>query len=190
MDPAALPLRDIHLPPPIGWWPLASGWWWLVAIVMLSVLALAVWRLPRGALRGRFDAWIFGRDGLRRGVFGVRRAALMELQRIDDALASDGNVHDCARALSGLLRRIALRVHGPAAAKLEEQAWLATLCAISAAPLPSDLLEVLRHAPYSPRAAGAVEVQRYRDLTSALRPWMKRLRVPYRVAQVQSHAAL
>ena len=190
MDPAALPLRDIHLPPPVPWWPLANGWWLLLAALMLSTLVLALWRLPRGTLRARCDAWLFGPRGIARGVFGVRRSALAELQRIDNSQAAEGNVHDSARALSGLLRRIALRVHGPAAANLDEQAWLRILASISAAPLPADLIDILRHAPYSPRAAGALQVQRCRDIMSALRPWMKRLRVPYRVSQSLPDAAL
>lgn len=190
MDPTALPLRDIHLPPPVGWWPLANAWWWLLAAVMLSTLALALWRLPPGTLRAQIDAWLFGSHGLARGLFGVRRAALAELQRIENKLADDGNVHDCARALSGLLRRISLRVHGPAAAKLSDQAWLHTLASISRAPLPADLLEMLRHAPYSPRAANAVPVQRYRDITGALRAWMQGLRTPAPVSRGDRHATV
>lgn len=190
MDPAALPLRDIHLPAAIRWWPLANGWWWLLATVMLSTLALALWRLPAGTVRARLDAWLFGSRGLARGLFGVRRAALAELQRIEHRLAADGNHHDCARALSSLLRRVALRVHGPDAAQLGEQAWLDTLASISRAPLPADLLDILRQAPYSPRAAGAVPTQRYQDLTNALRPWIKRLRVPARVIRGRSDATL
>ena len=45
MNPAAInanpldQLRDIHLPEPISWWPLAPGWWLLIIIA----LALMVW---------------------------------------------------------------------------------------------------------------------------------------------------
>lgn len=28
-------LRDIHLPQPVGWWPLAPGWYFLIAIGLL-----------------------------------------------------------------------------------------------------------------------------------------------------------
>jgi Domain of unknown function (DUF4381) len=178
MDPAALPLRDIHLPPAVGWWPVADAWWWMLAAIMVAMLALAVWRLPPGALRAQLDAWLFGRHGLARGLFRVRRAAVAELQAIEDKLAVDSDVHDCARALSKLLRRISLRVHGTETAKLGEQAWLATLTTLSRAPLPAGLLDILRDAPYSPRAAQALPVQRYRDTILALRPWMQRLRIP------------
>ena len=39
IDLSQLPLRDIHLPGPIGWWPPAVGWW-LVAALVLAGCAL------------------------------------------------------------------------------------------------------------------------------------------------------
>ena len=39
MEP--LPLRDIHLPLPVGFWPLAPGWW-IVSAVVLMILAFAL----------------------------------------------------------------------------------------------------------------------------------------------------
>lgn len=56
MNPAELPLRDIHLPSPPGFWPPAPGWWVLGAIVLL-VLVLAArfltrwWRQRRRRVR-------------------------------------------------------------------------------------------------------------------------------------------
>ena len=39
-DPLA-ELRDIHLPPEIGWWPLAYGWWILItALLTLTMFAI------------------------------------------------------------------------------------------------------------------------------------------------------
>lgn len=40
-----LPLRDIHLPVPVGWWPPAPGWYVLpVAVLMLAILSWWIWR--------------------------------------------------------------------------------------------------------------------------------------------------
>jgi len=39
-------LRDLHLPPPINWWPLAPGWWVLGACTIF-VLLFASWRAWR-----------------------------------------------------------------------------------------------------------------------------------------------
>lgn len=39
MDPLA-ELKDIHLPDPISWWPLAIGWWVLLAMIIILVVVL------------------------------------------------------------------------------------------------------------------------------------------------------
>ncbi|MEM8682735.1 MAG: DUF4381 domain-containing protein [Pseudomonadota bacterium] len=41
MNPTEIPIRDLHLPPEISWWPLAPGWWVILAIVAI-VLVLSV----------------------------------------------------------------------------------------------------------------------------------------------------
>lgn len=46
MDPSALPLRDIHLPEPIGWWPPAIGWW-IVAVLILLIIVASIWLFKR-----------------------------------------------------------------------------------------------------------------------------------------------
>ncbi|MEQ1484181.1 DUF4381 domain-containing protein [Methyloglobulus sp.] len=46
MESDKLPLRDIHLPEAIGWWPPALGWW-LLAILIPLLVALAYWLYKR-----------------------------------------------------------------------------------------------------------------------------------------------
>lgn len=55
-DPLAQ-LRDIHLPPPIGWWPPAPGWWLLTLLALMTVALLAnIWRKRRARLVYRHQA--------------------------------------------------------------------------------------------------------------------------------------
>jgi cbb3-type cytochrome oxidase subunit 3 len=46
MESGQLPLRDIHLPEAIGWWPPAIGWW-LLAILIPLFMALMFWLYKR-----------------------------------------------------------------------------------------------------------------------------------------------
>ncbi len=45
-DPASLPLRDIHLPDPVSWWPLAPGWWALL-LLLVSIVLITMYLIRR-----------------------------------------------------------------------------------------------------------------------------------------------
>ena len=110
MDPEQIPLRDLHLPEPVGWWPPAPGWWVLLAVVLLGVLFV----LHRVWVRWRADA--------------ARRTALKELARLESAWRAAPDPVLLATRLSELLRR-AMLAYAPRkeVAGLTGQAWLAWL---------------------------------------------------------------
>lgn len=89
MDPQQLPLRNYHLPEPVGWWPPAPGWWILATLVL--ILLFAVWLMIRARRRG-----------------AICRAARKELGRIRQApgLSDQQRI---AR-ISILLRRVSVSV--------------------------------------------------------------------------------
>ena len=87
MDPEQLPLRDLHLPEAIGWWPLAPGWWFLIALAAAGVMYL---------LFLQFRKWQHN---------AVRRIALRELARIRTDYEAGMDAQSLAKALSALLRR-------------------------------------------------------------------------------------
>lgn len=103
-DPASLPLRDIHLPAAVGWWPPAPGWWLAAGLVV----ALAVWALARYRARR------------------PQRAALQALARALRALAAGDAPAGCVREVSTVLRRYALTANPDrdAVAGLVGRSWL------------------------------------------------------------------
>lgn len=109
IDPQALQqalaeLHDIQLPAEPGLWPLAPGWWLLMALmvtlILVSVAFLYWWR--RSALK---------------------RAAMAEWQTLAEA-SRTGDLNDPAllKALARLLKRVAL-TRNPRAAALTDQRW-------------------------------------------------------------------
>lgn len=79
MDPARLPLRDVHLPPSPSWWPPAPGWWWLAAAIALLLLSWAGWRAWRRHRRQRWARWFDTATAA--GLPPERLAAMSELLR-------------------------------------------------------------------------------------------------------------
>jgi hypothetical protein len=111
IDFSQLPLRDIHLPDAVSWWPPAPGWWLLAALVLagLAVVALRYYRERR------------------------RRAALRGLRAVRAALDTGAEPVRCLQQVSMLLRRFAMTAAAPDADRPAEVAglvgerWLAYL---------------------------------------------------------------
>jgi len=107
MDPTQLPLRDLHLPDPIGWWPLAPGWW-LVLLLVATAIGYGTWRAYQQRLYNR-----------------PRRFALRELKRYEAEYLEHRNAVTLGKQLSQLLRRGVL-AYAPReeVAGLTGEAWL------------------------------------------------------------------
>jgi hypothetical protein len=102
-DYSELPLRDIHLPEPISWWPFAYGWW-----IVLALLAA-----------GLVIAWLRYRHHYR------ERAAIRGLQSVAQALADGTAPVVCTQRISMILRRFAMSIdESKRVAGLTGEAWL------------------------------------------------------------------
>lgn len=110
MDPEQIPLRDLHLPEAISWWPLAPGWWLVIAL-----LAVGLGLLFRLFLRTRA-----------RGA--ARRHALCQLNELTADFEQHHNAVAFSSHLSELLRRTML-AYAPRhdVAGLTGDEWLAWL---------------------------------------------------------------
>lgn len=138
-------LRDIRLPEPVGWWPLAPGVWALVALVCALILAVLGWR-----------AW-------RRRT--LRYRALAELDAIARDTALDGRA--LAERVEVLLKRLVLqRDRGLAATHGDD--WISRLTTGRAAMDP-DLARMIADAPYMPDTQGAADRGK---LIAAARHWI------------------
>lgn len=110
MDPDQIPLRDLHLPEAVGWWPPAPGWWFL-AVLVLAGLVLLLLRHARRRARG-----------------AARRRALRELDALLAEFEANRDAVRFAAGASALLRR-AMLAYAPRGevAGLTGEAWLAWL---------------------------------------------------------------
>jgi len=107
MDPEQIPLRDLHLPEAIGWWPLAPGWWLVIVVTVagLGYLLRLYWRRhARGA---------------------ARRHALRQLNALTADFEQHHDAIEFSSHLSELLRRTML-AYAPRkeVAGLTGDAWL------------------------------------------------------------------
>jgi len=145
MNEQTLNLRDIHLPEPVSWWPIAPGWWLLLAaLLMIFIAAFIVRKIYRSKqLKRDIDA---------------------ELETIKQQFQQTQNKSQLAKALSVLLRRANItyysRSHfnGESIAGLTGKNWLAWLDKTHAKPdsaltaknikFQSELGRVLITAPY------------------------------------------
>lgn len=158
MNPETLPLRDLHLPDAIGWWPPAPGWWLLLGLLLLGS-ALAARALYR---RNRHNA--------------ARRLALAELARLKKAWDRDRNTAVLATATSDLLRR-AMLAYAPRheVAGLTGRAWLEWLDrGLERQPFSRGPGRNLEDLPYRDPAVSAGDV----DVDGLVKAVRRRLQTP------------
>jgi hypothetical protein len=150
MNPEELPLRDIHLPEPVGWWPPAPGWWLLV-LVLLAVIGFLLWQ------------W-------RRQQRGERplELALSELEYLQGKYGA--NTKDLLREVSVLLRRVAISQYGrETVSGLTGAAWVKFLDDKAGRPLfGKRLAHLLTEVPYRPETQADTNA-----LVQSVRLWIR-----------------
>lgn len=129
MQPTQLPLKDIHLPPVIGWWPPAIGWW-ILAALLLILLVGSVWAYQRI----------------------TRPSAIKSAKKLLLVLKADSSQDNFQKLcqLSVLMRRVAMSEYPRAeTASLTGDAWLAFLDkAVEGAPFSTGIGRSLADAPF------------------------------------------
>ncbi len=158
MDPEQIPIRDLHLPQAIGWWPLAPGWW---VLIVLAVIGLGY------LLYRAYRKWCWN---------AARRIALAELARVKGEYASGMDAVTLAIELSELLRRTML-AYAPRAevARLTGQRWLQWLDrGFDDQPFSTGSGQSLETLPYRNRDQVEDEV----DVDGLINAVQRRLRTP------------
>lgn len=158
MDESQLPLRDLHLPEQIGWWPLAPGWWF-VLLVVATLVGYGIWRAYKRRQRN-----------------APRRYALRALARYEREYLKHRNPVTLGKQLSELLRRGMLAyAQRDEVAGVTGEAWLEWLD--RGLPLPYFHTEggkSLLQLPYRDPAGDFSDV----DIDALLSAVRLRLRVP------------
>ena len=107
-NPLELPLRDIHLPGAVSFWPPAPGWWILAALIITSTL---------------IGWFLYQRN--RRLKLSATRLAREELGKIIARYETDKDPLNLLMQLSILLRRLSISLFPRIeVASLTGQAWL------------------------------------------------------------------
>lgn len=132
-DPLQLPLRDIHLPAHISWWPPAPAWWILTGLIILSVM-LSWWWYRRRQKQRLSAIYLAG----------------MELRHLRRQFAQEHDARQLVRDLSVLLRRVSISAFPRTeTASLTGMAWLEHLdMPLQDSPFSSGPGRLLVSAPY------------------------------------------
>ncbi len=132
-DPASLPLRDIHLPDPVSWWPLAPGWWALMLLLVIVVL-LTMYFIRR----------------YRNHKISALYLTIQELERIKTDFNINQDKSNLVKELSELIRRLSISIFPrEESAGLTGEEWLKFLDQYSAKnEFNNGVGRVLIEAPY------------------------------------------
>lgn len=152
-----LPLRDIHLPEAVSAWPPAIGWW-LLPILLLAI-AFSAYQLYKYKINYKAKP-------------AYKKIALSELKTIQIDYADKNQSIEQLRAISTLLRRIALSyLPRESVASLTGDLWIEQLNKLSQDTFFSnDLATLLASAPYQAYAEFNQD-----DLINICEQWINQL---------------
>lgn len=134
-----LPLKDIHLPDEITWWPLAIGWWLLIVLVIVAIVG----------------SYVLYKRLTRQTATKQAKAILLAIR------ANDSNdILLTIKELSVCLRRVAMSVDSrEKVAGLVGDVWLDYLDeSMDDAPFKTGIGRLLVDAPYQPLIDGDVDI--------------------------------
>jgi hypothetical protein len=151
MQPTQLPLRDIHPPEAISWWPPAIGWWLLAVLIPLLIV---------------FLYWFYKRLTRKTAINTAKKnlAAIKENPALDNSKK--------LRELSVLLRRVAISINPRTeVASLTGRQWLAFLDkSVTGEPFTEGCGQLLADAPYRNCSPTELEIS---QLISLFEDWLK-----------------
>ncbi|PWY56550.1 DUF4381 domain-containing protein [Legionella qingyii] len=149
-------LKDIHLPTPIGWWPVAPGWYILIGLILFLAMTFAygIYKKHRNAL--------------------AKKQALLLLDNYQSQYEKEQNGALTSAHISELLRRVAL-VYYPReqVASLHGEEWLKFLNETSKNIDFNLVKDLLLDAPFKTR-----EIMDLKPLFHAAQLWIKQRGVP------------
>ena len=150
MESGKLPLRDIHLPEAISWWPPALGWW-LLAILIPLLLTLIFWLYKRIT---------------RKTAIKAAKKLLLQIK-----LDAHRDNHEKLIELSALLRRVAISNAGRTiCAGLTGEHWLEFLdYSVKGSPFTQGIGKLLATAPYQKTQPTDMEIS---QLTRLCEDWL------------------
>jgi hypothetical protein len=150
MQSQQLPLREIHLPEAIGWWPPAIGWWLLPILVLLFfVLSIMLYK------------YITRKT--------AKKTAKKLLLKIQQNTSSDDKLK--LQEISTLIRRVAISISPRVdTASLTGQAWLTYLdSSVKGTPFSKGAGKFLADAHYQKQLSADLDIP---QLIALCKDWL------------------
>lgn len=134
-----LPLRDIHLPDAITWWPPAIGWWLLLAVIIVAA----------------FGCWLLYKKLTKKTAVKTATALLMSIKQ-----AENTDELETLKQLSACVRRVSISVNSRSeVASLTGKEWLNYLDqSVEGTPFSTGVGQYFSDALYRKKAPGELEV--------------------------------
>lgn len=139
-------LRDIHLPPDVSWWPIAYGWWLIVALVVLGGCLFHLIKYLRKKSKKLYAIHL-----------------LKNIQNDSAVLAIS--------SMSEILRRICIYKY-PQAVALTGKEWESFLLSKTKAVVSDKAKEILLNSPYMPKDAKGISSQDVEEVRRFCASWI------------------